>query len=389
MGRSGGSGGRSSGGSSGGSRSSGGRSGGSKRSGGSGGRSSSGLFGGSGSSKGRSEGNKRSSGPVSQNSGGLFGGSRRSERDRRSGSFGGITDGGFFGGSNPRGNIFEPRPERQFPYNFGENQLPPDSEPSRRGCGSTLLFGIIILSIIGFIIAIVSPSLTGSGAEITKSTVQREALSAGSVNVTGYYTDELGWIVNENKLLTGLKHFYQETGVQPYLYITDTVNGSHTPSDSDMDIYANDMYDQLFTDEAHLLFIFFEYDEAYMDRYVCGAQAKTVIDAEAADILLDHIDRYYYDDDLTDEEFFSKAFSDAADRIMTVTRSPWINVLIVFGFVVMLIVLFAWWRYVKKQKSLEAQYNEEILNTPLEVFGSLEAEELAKKYEEFDPNLDQ
>lgn len=362
MGRRGGSGGRSSGGSFGGNRSSGGRSGGSRRSGGSGGRSSGGIFG----------GNKSSGGSGGGSSGGFFGGSKSS--------------GGLFGGGNPRGGIFEQRTERQFNDDFGGDQLPPDNESGRKGCGcGTWLLVLLIL----FIIGSVGQLIEGSGAEITKSTVQREALPAGSVNETGYYNDELEWIVNENQLVTGLKQFYQETGVQPYLYITDTVNGSHTPSESEMDSFANDMYDQLFTDEAHLLLIFFEYDDAYMDRYVCGTQAKTVIDTEAADILLDYLDRYYYDKNLTDEEFFSKAFSDSADRIMTVTRSPWINVLIVFGLLALLIVLFAWWRHAKKQKNLEAQHNEEILNTPLEIFGGDEAEELAKKYEDLDSDFDQ
>jgi hypothetical protein len=118
-----------------------------------------------------------------------------------------------------------------------------------------------------------------------------------------------------------------------------------------------------FTDEAHLLLVFFEYqsNSQYMDWYVVGAQAKTVIDEEAGKILLDYVDRYYYDNSLTDDEFFSKVFSDSADRIMTVTKSPWISVLMVLGAAAIVIVLFAWWAYSKKQKNLEAQKTEEIL----------------------------
>ena len=37
---------------------------------------------------------------------------------------------------------------------------------------------------------------------------------------TGYYTDADGdWIHNESELVSGLKQFYRETGVQPYVYI--------------------------------------------------------------------------------------------------------------------------------------------------------------------------
>jgi hypothetical protein len=220
------------------------------------------------------------------------------------------------------------------------------------------------------------------GSNITISTVERVALPPGSVNETGYYTDNLGWINNETKLISGLKHFYKETGVQPYLYLTDTINGSHSPTESELESFANSLYDELFTDEAHLLLVFFEYDNRYMDWYVAGTQAKSVIDREAADILLDYIDRYYYENNLGDEEFFSKSFSDAADRIMTVTRSPWITVFIVIGIAILAILLFIWWKKSKEQKNLEDKRREEMLKTPLDKFGNTEAEDLMKKYQD-------
>lgn len=241
---------------------------------------------------------------------------------------------------------------------------------------------MIIAIVFALVIAFSSGTGSTSGSGITASTVSREALPPGSVNETDYYTDELGWIGNQTQLLAGMKHFYQKTGVQPYLYITDTVNGSHTPTTDELDEFANDLYDELFTDEAHILLVFFEYYQGqYIDRYVCGTQAKTVIDREAADILLDYIDRYYYYD-LSDEAFFSKAFSDAADRIMTVTTSPWIPVFAVLGVAVVVIVLFVWWRNRVKQKNLEAKQTADMLGTPLEKFGDTEAEEAAKKYED-------
>jgi regulatory protein YycI of two-component signal transduction system YycFG len=122
-----------------------------------------------------------------------------------------------------------------------------------------------------------------------------------------------------------------------------------------------------------------------MDYYVAGTQAKQVVDTEAGNILLDYIDRYYYDQTLKDDsEYFSKSFSDAADRMMTVTKSPWIPVFIVLGVGLVLVVGFFWWSNAKKQKDLEAKRTEELLKTPLEKFGDTEAEELARKYEEED-----
>ena len=237
------------------------------------------------------------------------------------------------------------------------------------------------------VIFIVIFSLWGSmnssgGGDITFSSVKRDPLPKGSVNETEYYTDRLGWINNETKLISGLKHFYEKTGVQPYLYLTDTINGSHFPTEQDLEAFATDLYDELFTDEAHLLIVFFEYEGQYKGWYIVGTQAKSVIDAEAGNILADYIDRYYYDSSLSNEEFFSKAFTDAADRIMTVTRSPWITVFIVLGVVVLVIVLFIWWKKHKEQKNLEAKRREEMLNTPLERFGTTEAEDLMKKYQD-------
>ena len=216
---------------------------------------------------------------------------------------------------------------------------------------------------------------------MTASTINREPLPAGSVIETDYYTDELGWIGNSTTLTAGMKNFYKETGVQPYLYLTDTIDGSHSPTDAQVEQFAYDTYDNLFSDEAHLLLIFFEYDDTYRTWYMAGTQAKTVLDNEAMDILLDCIDRYYYDQSLTDEQMFSKAFDEAGQRIMTVTRSPWIPVLIVVGILAILAVGFLWWRSHKKQKNLEAEQTQQILNTPLETFGDMDVQERAEKYD--------
>jgi hypothetical protein len=122
--------------------------------------------------------------------------------------------------------------------------------------------------------------------------------------------------------------------------------------------------------------------------YWRGALAATVMDNEAIDILMDYITKYYYQDHLyNEEEFFSKAYDDAAKRIMTVHRSPWIPVMIVAGIAVILLLLFIWWRRSKEQKNKEAEQTERILNQPLETFegsgaGDDEASRLARQYED-------
>lgn len=328
------------------------------RSGGSGGRSSGGSSGGSRSSGGRSGG---------------FGSSHRSGGSGGFGSFGSSSGGGFFGSGSRMSSGGS---------NYGGSG---SGGPVGCGCGAVMIILVIVLIVL-LIIGVFVASVFTSSSEITKSSVARQPLPAGSVNETEYYTDELGWINNQTKMEEGLKYFYQKTGVQPYVVIVDNVNGSYNPTESELDSYANALYDQLFADEAHLLFVFYEYNDFYMDRYVAGTQAKTVIDTEAADILLDYIDRNYYDSSLTDEEFFSNSFRDAADRIMTVTKSPWIAAMttigIVFAVVILAILLFVWWRHAKNQKNLEAKRTAEMLNTPLEKFDDVEIDDLAKKYQD-------
>ncbi len=341
--------------------------------------------------------------------GGFGGGGGRSFGGGGGRSFGGGFGGGGFnrggGGFNrggfggPRGGGFRPPPRHYggghwhgpnlggFFMGYGLGRMsgggggPAPGPGGNRGCGC--LIGPIIAILIVVVLLSVFADFGDTSGGVAASTIQREALPAGSVVETGWYTDELGWIRNGTELTAGMQNFYQKTGVQPYLYLTDTVDGSHNPTDAQVEQFAYAAYDRLFTDEAHLLVIFFEYDSnsAYRRWCLAGDLAKTVIDNEARDILFNYIDRYYYGN-MTDEQMFSNAFNDAGERIMSVTTSPWIPALIVIGALAIIIVVFIFWRSHKKQKNLEAEQTQRILETPLETFGDSEADERAKKYED-------
>ncbi|WZL79168.1 hypothetical protein QBE55_03105 [Eubacteriales bacterium mix99] len=317
-----------------------------------------------------------------------FGGRSGSSGYNRGGS-GGFNRGGSgnpFGGfgSSPHWNSSGMGPAF-FGYEMGRRsgrrRRGPFFHRSGPGCLTVLIALIVAVVLITSLPGQSNNNNTDSFGQITASTVKREPLPKGAVTETGYYTDELDWIGNQTTLTAGLKNFYKKTGVQPYLYITDTIDGTHAPSDDQVEQFANSTYESLFSDEAHLLVIFFEYEDTYHTWYLAGSQAKTVLDQEAMDILLDYIDRYYYDQDLTDDQMFSKAFDKAGERIMSVMTSPWVPVLVVLGILAVLTVAFFWWRSYKKQKNKEAEDTEKILHTPLETFGSGEAEERAKKYD--------
>lgn len=269
-------------------------------------------------------------------------------------------------------------------YNSGGYRPSGGQQPPKKGGSGTLTTVILILVIALLLIAVFVAVSDSSASGITGSTVERTPLPAGSVNETAYFDDQLGWIESPSKLKAGMKSFYEATGVQPYLYITDEVYGSHSPTTDQLDQYVNELYDQLFTDEAHMLVLFLEWEGApsvYWTRYVCGVQAKTVIDEEAADILLDYIDRNYYDSDLDETEFFANSFEDAGERIMQVTKSPWIPILSICAVAAVLAVVAVLFQQKRKAEAAKAKELEDMLSKPLETFDDKEAEDLAKKYE--------
>ncbi|MGM9937441.1 MAG: hypothetical protein ACI38A_08860 [Candidatus Ornithomonoglobus sp.] len=313
----------------GGGHSSGGRSGSFSHS--SGGRMNSGSGRGSGSSagRGRPPGGGFNSGPR-------FGG----------GFYGGPVRGGFYGGPVRGG------------YRGGF------------GCGSGCLTVFIILIVIVVLLSVFS-EMSGmfSTVGITQSTVERTRLDKQYTTSTVYYVDELDWIRNSTTVNNGLKSFYEETGVHPLLYITDTVNGTMDPSSSDMEQYSEELYNELCPDEGHILFLFHCLDGGtdYSMWYTCGAQAKTVMDEEACNILMDYIDAYFVSNK-SDDEMFADAFRDAGKRIMNKTTSPLVYLIVFAGVIIILLIAFSWWKKIKAQKNLEAKQTEEMLNKELHTF---------------------
>ena len=110
------------------------------------------------------------------------------------------------------------------------------------------------------------------------------------------------------------------------------------------------------------------------------------MDTEAVDLLGDNLDRYYNDRSLSEEEIFSKAFSDTADEIM---KEPHDSGDTVVGAVLIIVPLAAYvvyWFVRRRREDRERQraYQEELLRTPLEKFSDQSIEDLAEKYEQSD-----
>ncbi len=295
---------------------------------------------GGGSSRGRGgsrgSGNQNTGGNSSNRSGGYFGRPRPFY-------------GGWGGGYGGYGGYGYGRRR----YNRGGGCGPGGCAGGGCGCLGPIIALVLILVVFNFMWARV-PGTNNTTAvqsvQVNSSTIEREPIEAGLVNETPYYVDNLDWIRDERALEDGLRHFYDLTNVQPVVYITDNINGDPNPAPEAIDAFANEVYDELFTDEAHLLLVHFEnydyYNYEYSYHTVYGTQAKVLMDNEAEDILFDYLDYYYAMDpnEVSEEEYFSGAFRDTAERIMTVTRSPWIPVFIIIGGAVIIFLLFNWWR---------------------------------------------
>lgn len=224
------------------------------------------------------------------------------------------------------------------------------------------------LSIVLAIIVIVA-GLIAARPNIQQSTVERSKLDSSlCTKVDTWYQDDINWIHDEKTLLKGLKTFYDKTGVQPYLWITDNINGKAKPNTSDFETALKSKYSELFKDEGHVIVCFMESSPSvYATYYWAGSAAKGVIDDEAGEILLDVIDSKYTSD-LSDEEMFSKSFSDAATRMMKVGRTTKqyiilaVAVIAGLGIIVGFIFLL---KAKRKSDAEEAEERERILNTDI------------------------
>lgn len=86
---------------------------------------------------------------------------------------------------------------------------------------TTAMASVLMIMLVSLIIA----SRLGSNT-ITRSTHERGKLDSKYCQlVDTWYIDDIDWIHDENKLIEGLRSFYDQTGVQPMLYITDNIYG--------------------------------------------------------------------------------------------------------------------------------------------------------------------
>ncbi len=248
-----------------------------------------------------------------------------------------------------------------------------------------LVFLIIALVMVGFGACSSGGGYTDySGTVIEGDGIEREKLESGLCKESSQWIDdELGWLRSQSTVRNGMKDFYDQTGVQPYLIITDNINGKgRDVTDSEVEAYLEDIYDSLYSDEGHMIFLFDEYSESQYLRYLyVGSAAKSVMDSSAEEIFLNLADRYYEDYTLSDDEYFAKIFTESANVLMkdytANTRSrTMITVILVIAIAIVVILLIV--RQIQASKTKEAEHMKDILNT--DIGASPSQEELLKKY---------
>lgn len=261
---------------------------------------------------------------------------------------------------------------------MGPNNGGLEDPNSKKSNGLGCLWILLAMVLLAVLLMVFSGGCSGASG-IPDSTVERSAIPAGTAEVTPFYTDEDGdWIHNPQRLEQGLDHFYDETGVWPYVYILP--NG-YTRSSQQLTDMAEQLYGELFSDNAHFILVFCDNGAGgYNCGYYGGQQTRSVMDDEAVQILAAYLENYYNDYSLSEEEIFSKTFYQTADHIMNKTVNPTIPIAIVGGVIIIAIIVAMLVVHKRETKKREADRMERILNTPLEEFGDKDLEDLEKKY---------
>ena len=187
------------------------------------------------------------------------------------------------------------------------------------------VFAVLLLAVVVWLVWGMLSEYQSADHAVTKSTIVRTPLATELCQPCGvwYQDDWGGWLdtvftADRTMLLEAEQTFYDKTGVQPFLWIVGE-DGASIHTVEQLQQAAEDKYDELFQDGGHLLIIFREYPNGsgkYLSGCFAGADAETVMDAQACRILMDFIDTFYAKTSYTKAEMFARALGMTANAIM-------------------------------------------------------------------------
>ena len=261
-------------------------------------------------------------GGGSHGGGGHSGG--RSFGGRSGGGFGGGRGPGFggpgFGGPPPGGPHFG-GPRRRWGGPVFHGGFFGWGGPRRGGAGCFSIFVLFIL-VIG-LFQLLPGTGSSQNSEVTVSRTERTAVT-GTTTYADWYIDELGFIDHDTDLTDGLKYFYSQTGIQPYVMLLEYdpsvwINGEWNENAAEE--YLAQVYNNTFSDNGHMIFAYFacENDSEDMNGtfyLYYGSAAYSIMDDEAETIFWSYFDMNYNDLDLSIAEFIGQTFRQTADNIM-------------------------------------------------------------------------
>ena len=108
-------------------------------------------------------------------------------------------------------------------------------------------------------------------------------------------------------------------------------------------------------------------DVGYM-CYVNGKRVSSALDSEAIDIFWRYIDKYWYTDMSTDN-MFTAVYTKTANTIMHKSLTAVdLGAIVAIGIfvIVLVLILFNWWKAKIKRDKEKAEETERILSTPID-----------------------
>ena len=194
----------------------------------------------------------------------------------------------------------------------------------RRGGGCFTIIVLLIL-VIGLFNRPFTDNGSSQNSEITVSRTERTAVTGTTPYAEwNRYTYSID---HDTDLTDGLKYFYSQTGIQPYVVLLEYtpsiwINGKWNETAAEE--YLAQMYNETFSDNGHLIFAYFacENDSEDMDGtfyLYYGSAAYSIMDSEAETIFWSYFDMNYNNLDLSIAEFIGQTFRQTADNIMHIS----------------------------------------------------------------------
>lgn len=253
-----------------------------------------------------------------------------------------------------------------------QNQYPPQypQQPGynqRKNTGAATVIWIVFLMFLMLIFL----AMCGGCSSGPTNDYNREKLKNNIPYNADCIVDDLGFFVNPDQTGQRLKTFYDQTGVQPYIVITEATPSLQTTAQ--MENYMESYYKQNIDNQNTFLYMYFgdpyfsETDEVG-DMFVYrGENIKSVMDAAAVDIFWDYIDQEWRSD-LETDDLFVKVYDETAKRIMTkstTSKDIMMRILLIVGIIAVGLLALYYVKLKHKREREKAEETKAILETPL------------------------